>query len=172
MKEGIDSAPVIADIEMVLRLKAKPIGLAALVIAFAGCGGTSPVRCTDCLNVAGAYLETAASTQIDCGDQRVLYFNGGSGQSQVAQEGSALTLSSIGFSMAGVLHADGSASFGPIPAVAQPVGGTGEPTPGKLYLEGFFKAGAASTAAGFAGTYVFIADPDGCELDAKASWRK
>ena len=141
---------------------------AALAAAIgSACGGTSPSPCTSCLTVSGTYRETAATTQIDCGDRRVLYFNGGTGQISVAQQGSALTLSSLGTTLPGVLHADGSASFGPVPAVAQPIGGVGEPTPGKLYLEGFFKAGARS----FAGTYVFIADPDGCELDSRSTWQ-
>ena len=151
-------------------------GLLSVVAALAvmlgsACGGSSPVPCATCLAVGGSYVETAASTQVDCGDARVLYFNGGRGLTQLTQDGSVLSFSSGGTTMPGVLHSDGSASFGPIPAVAQPVGGVGEPTPGKLYLEGWFSGGAAGgTSASFAGTYVFIADPDGCELDARASW--
>ena len=120
----------------------------------------SPSPCTACLAVEGSY------------------FGGGTASASVAQTGSALALAALGgFHLTGVLHQDGSASFGPVPATAEPVDSSGNPdpngtpTPGKLYLEGWFTAGASGASA-FDGTYLFIADPDGCEVDSHAQWRR
>ena len=138
----------------------------------------SPSPCTACLAVEGSYAELTQSASVDCGDQRRLYFGGGTASASVAQTGSALALAALGgFHLTGVLHQDGSASFGPVPATAEPVDSSGNPdpngtpTPGKLYLEGWFTAGASGASA-FDGTYLFIADPDGCEVDSHAQWRR
>jgi hypothetical protein len=126
------------------------------------CGSASPAPCTACLEVAGVYAETALTTTVDCGDNFHLRFTGGSGQTRITQSGSRLD--STGLGLTGVLHDDGSAIFGPIPAVAQPLDSQSGPTPGKLRLAGWFVDGAVP--ARFEGTYVFIADTNGCEIDA------
>lgn len=150
------------------------LALAGLAAALAAC---SPAPCTTCVTVNGTYGELSQAAYVDCGARRSLSFGGGHAAATVSQTGSALGLDALDTHLAGVLHADGSASFGPVPAWAQPVDGAGNPdpsgapTPGKLYLEGWFLATDGSVAA-FDGTYLFIADPDGCELDARVQWRR
>lgn len=137
-----------------------------LLLACVACGSASPQPCTACLAVAGGYTETAQSNQVSC-DNLQLFFNGGSQPLTLTQSGSALTLTG-GFS--GVLHEDGSAIFGPIPATAQSADGTSPPTPGKLRLAGFFFE--QSGALRFEGSYTFIADSSGCQLDARTVFRR
>ena len=136
--------------------------LAAAALLLCACGGSSPVPCTSCLQVSGFYSEASQDNLIDCGDNMQLRFTGGSQQVSLSQDGSSLNLGgSLG--MKGVLHADGSAIFGPIPAAAQSLNG-GPPTPGKMRLLGWFlEAGAGMK---FEGSYTFVADPNGCELAA------
>jgi hypothetical protein len=138
---------------------------AALLVC--ACGAGSPAPCTSCLQVAGLYSETAQNNLIDCGDGTQLRFTGGSGENSVSQQGSKLQFGSLG--MTGVLHADGSAQLGPIPAEAQSVTG-GPPTPGKLRLLGwFFDDGGGMQ---FEGSYTFVADTNGCELDAHTAMHR
>ena len=152
---------------------------AAAAALLGSCRAASPAACTTCSVVAGHYSETAESATVDCGDNHFLGFSGTSDAASLAQTNSALSLRSSFGAMPGVLHDDGSATFGPIPAVAHAVDGTGtvdpsgKPTPGKLSLEGFFlPLGSAAAASSFAGTYVFVADDDGCELDSRATWHR
>ena len=140
---------------------------ALLALLLASCNRGSPAPCTACLAVQGSYHEDSQTTQVACGGARVLYFKGGSSEAVVSQTGSKLSAEVLGTRLTGVLHADGSASFGPIPALAKSVDGSSPDTPGKLSLEGWFTVpGGAVT--GFEGTYLFIADDDGCELDSQA----
>ena len=121
--------------------------------------------CTTCLQVAGSYSETSRDNLIDCGDGTLLRFTGGSHGVSVSQDGS--NLGALG--MSGVLHADGSAILGPIPAEAQSATG-GAPTPGKLRLLGwFFDDGAGMQ---FQGSYTFVADTNGCELAAHTAMHR
>jgi hypothetical protein len=119
--------------------------------------------------VSGAYHENTQSSYVDCKDDRFLLWGGTSGSITVTQTGSDLTLGDVA-SMQGILHSDGSASFGPAPSNALPVDGdgnpepTGTPEPGQLFLNGWFGTG------NFIGTYVFIASVDGCEIDSKVQW--
>ena len=137
-----------------------------MLLSFA-CGGSSPVPCTSCLQVAGFYSETSHDNLIDCGDNSQLSFTGGSHQVSISQNGASLTLGGLG--MTGVLHADGSAILGPIPAEAQSLTG-GAPTPGKLRLMGWFLNDGAGTR--FEGSYTFVADTNGCELAAHTAMHR
>ena len=146
--------------------------LAALATPLlAACNRGSPAPCTACLAVQGVYQEVSQTTQVACGGARVLYFNGGTSGAIVSQTGSRLSAEVLGTRLTGELHADGSAAFGPIPGVANSVDGSSPPTPGKLWLEGWFTV-PAGTVTGFDGTYLFIADDDGCELDSQAKWTR
>jgi hypothetical protein len=145
----------------------------AASLLLSACNRGSPIPCTDCLAVKGTYRELAVNSQVDCGNARVLYFAGVSPRATavVSQTGSQLSAAVLGTQLAGVLHADGSASLGPVSAVATSSDGTNPDTPGKLRLEGWFTA-TSSTVTGFDGTYLFIADEDGCELDAQVHWSR
>lgn len=144
---------------------------ALLAPLLASCNRGSPAPCTSCLSVQGSYHEESQTTQVACGGGRVLYFKGGGRDAFVSQTGSNLSAEVLRTRLTGVLHADGSAAFGPIPALATSVDGSSPDTPGKLWLEGWFTVpGGAVT--GFEGTYLFIADDDGCELDSQVKWIK
>jgi hypothetical protein len=147
--------------------------LGAVAALLSGC---SPEPCASCLLVNGTYNEIVTSTSVDCHDGLLLRFGGPPDQSTVTQGGSTLTLDGPQ-GMQGVLHSDMSASFGPIPATAEPIDAAGNPdpngspSPGKLYLEGWFVSDKGH-ATSFSGTYVFIADADGCEIDSLAQWTR
>lgn len=140
---------------------------AILALLAAACGPMqSPAPCANCLGVGGVYSETAESKDVDCGDALQLSFTGGTGQTIVGQNGSALTIDGA-IAADGVLNDDGSAIFGPIPATAQPLDSNAKPEPGKLHLAGVFVSSRE-----FDGTYVFIADSNGCEIAAKTKLRR
>lgn len=142
------------------------VGIAlSLLVA---CG---PQPCATCLGVGGQYSESIRMSSATCDDGSFLEFGGGSDSVIVSESGSTLTLE--GFSpMPGVLHSDNSASFSPVDSAAFPIDGAGNPDPsgipeaGKWYLEGWFTAGS------FEGTYVFIEDANGCEIDSPTQWAR
>jgi hypothetical protein len=144
----------------------------ALLCAIA-CASPSPCSGDTCLSVAGVYQEANISRTVDCGDGNHMIFSQFHAPVSVAQNGSALHISGTN-SMAGVLHDDGSASLGPVPATFLPVDGEGNPdpngapSPGQMYLAGIFD----SQAHGFEGTYLFVADDDGCEITSRVSWKR
>jgi len=134
----------------------------------------SPSPCANCRTVSGNYLETLVGANTGCGDQQYLIIASTQDQAYLTQTGSALQLSGYE-GMSGTLHDDGSASFGPVPATFEPVDADGNPDPtgnpvgGRFFLDGWFTNGAADTST-FEGTYFFIADDDGCEIDARVTW--
>ena len=145
--------------------------LAILAATLAAC---SPQPCLTCTSVAGTYGETTQFSSVDCQDGRQLFWGQSGEPVQIGQTSNALTVDGPGFS--GVLHGDLSADFGPRPSYAIPVDALGNPNPsgqgepGKLYLDGWFQG--SGQASGFNGTYAFIADVDGCEVDSKANWTR
>jgi hypothetical protein len=154
-----------------LRLHRAALLAALLAPLLAACNRGSPTPCTTCLTVQGRYQESTQVTQVQCGAGRILYFRGGTSTAVVSQTGSALSAIALGLQLTGVLHADGSASLGPTAAEATSSDGSSGPIPGKLWLEGWFLAEAGAVGR-FDGTYVFIADDDGCELDSQAKWAR
>lgn len=148
------------------------IALAGLASSVAAC---SPAPCATCLAVDGVYSELSQTSNVECGGGQSLSFEGARTTVTLVQTASTLGLDALDTHLPGVLHADGSASFGPVPAWAIPQDGSGntDPSrskiPGKLYLEGWF-TGTGAASAGFEGTYLFISDKDGCEIDARVRW--
>lgn len=139
---------------------------AAVAVIVAVCGtlscGSAP--CTSCQNVAGIYQETTTAQGVDCGDGKLLEYIGGPGFFQLTQHGSALS----NLFLSGELHEDLSATFGPGPAVAISLGPGATDEPGVVTLTGQFNGSGADFT--FTGTYAFVADVDGCEVDANATW--
>jgi len=117
--------------------------------------------------VQGTYAELALPNNVECGNSHSLSFDGRDGSAGVTQHGSTLDLGGL----AGVLHADGSATFGPVPQVAIYSDGSGKTTPGREWLEGWFTP-ATGPVTGFDGTYLFIADDDGCEVASPTRWSR
>ena len=142
------------------------LGALAAALLGAGCNRGSPAPCTSCRFVQGRYTEIAQPNTAQCGGGRVLTFSGGAGNPEVSQSGSRLSIAASQ-PVVGVLHEDGSASFGPIDTFA--TSSDGPNSPGKMYLEGWFGP-ATGTVTGFDGTYVFIANDDGCEVDGPVRW--
>jgi hypothetical protein len=137
------------------------LALAFVLPGTLSCGGAP---CTKCENVAGIYQETRVAQSVDCGDDRILEYNGGPGFFELTQHGSALST----IILSGQLHEDLSATFGPAPGVAIGIGSAAMDEPGTVTLKGQF-AGSGSQLT-FTGTYAFVADIDGCEVDAAATW--
>ena len=143
------------------------LGALATALLGAGCNRGSPTPCTSCRSVQGRYTERAQPNTAQCGGGRVLSFSGGGGDTEISQSGSRLSIAASQ-PFTGVLHEDGSATFGPIATFATSTDGS-PPAPGKLYLEGWFGP-ATGTVTQFDGTYVFIANDEGCEVDGPVHW--
>ncbi|MBS2025794.1 MAG: hypothetical protein JST92_25620 [Deltaproteobacteria bacterium] len=142
--------------------------------ALAACGSNSPVPCSPgaCATVAGDYTQSMIANHKDCGGGHSLDVSAETFHSHLVQTDAQLQLQTSSFvgNMNGTLHADGSAEFGPAPAVAVDESGGGGDEPGKLYLSGWFASDNLNLAP-FEGTYVFIADDTGCEIDSRVTWR-
>ncbi len=146
--------------------------IACSCVWLASCGSNSPVACTagSCAQVAGIYNATLVGGSTKCSGGNTLYIDNQSGTLGVSQADDQLSADlGSGFVLAGTLHADGSAQFGPIAGVAVDESGGGRDVPGKVYFFGWFADDNANLAA-FEGMYMFIADEDGCELDAHFTW--
>jgi hypothetical protein len=143
------------------------IGLFGFII---GCGGQSPQPCTSCAMVAGQYAISLAPGYVTCGIE-TLSFSGASSTIGVAQNGSQLTVDFFGAQLTGTLHADNSALFGPArDQTSVKDGASGTPESGNHYMTGFFVAGTGGRLS-FSGTYFFVQDDNGCEVDSKTTWR-
>jgi len=157
-----------------LRVSSLLAGLGVLVLA----GGCTPEPCTSCISITGTYNETAESTAVNCDDGSFLEQDFPPDAVSLTQSDSSVTASNSVFAnLPGVLHSDLSVSFGPVPGIAEPVDGdgnpdpSGTPEPGKLYLEGWFSS-VSGQGVLFKGTYMFIADLNGCEVDSPVQWQR
>jgi hypothetical protein len=132
------------------------------------------------MNVSGQWSEMVTRATADCGDNLFLLISPESDSPLLTQQSSGvLNLSGVGpapMPMPGILHSDGSATFGPIQMTFFPVDGDGNPDPngvpepGKMYLNGWFTGAPGEPADSFEGTYSFIADYDGCQVDSPTQW--
>lgn len=151
------------------------LGAATALGLLSGC---SPEPCTSCLKVSGQYVERTEPSSVDCRAWRFLLFGGGEYPVTLTQSGgSSLRLESI-VTLTGELHSDMSASFGPSKITFRPVDGAGNPdpngtpTPGLLYLHGFFSDNGGTSKL-FEGTYVFVTDDEiKCEMTSKVRWTR
>jgi len=142
----------------------------AALVGLLACGGQSPKPCTQCADLSGTYQASQVPGSVTC-DNENLTQTGAAGAIFLTQDGSKLTLGIGSTQFTGTLHTDNSALFGPARDTAIAGSDMGVNQAGSVYIAGFFTQASAGSRFDFDGTYFFIQDSNGCEVDSKMTWR-